>query len=54
MEKFISYEKLSKKEQKKINKVKRGTWGRINPSTKIVPDKKKYNRKDKYPSDYLE
>lgn len=23
----------------------RGTWGNINPVTKIVPDKKKFNKK---------
>ena len=34
MEKFIPYEKLSKKEQQKINKAKRGTWGELNPVTR--------------------
>lgn len=32
MEKFIPYEKLSKKEQQKINKAKRGTWATSIPS----------------------
>lgn len=31
MEKFIPYEKLSKKEQQKINKEKRGTWANSIP-----------------------
>ena len=31
MEKFIAYEKLSKKEQKKLNAAKRGSWGLVKP-----------------------
>lgn len=54
MKKFIPYEKLSKKEQKQIDQMKRKEWGSINPVTKIVPDKKKYNRKEKHPTDYTE
>jgi hypothetical protein len=46
MEKFIPYEKLSKKEQKRINLLKRNSWNNINPVTRIADtDKKKYNRK---------
>ena len=45
MEKFIPYEKLSKKEQQKINKAKRGTWGEINPVTRKPENSKAYNRK---------
>lgn len=26
----------------------RSGWGVLNPSTKIIPNKKKYNRKEKY------
>lgn len=51
---FTPYEKLSKKEQRKINQSKRGSWCGVNPVTKIIPDKKKYNRRGKYPSDYSE
>ena len=54
MKRFIPYDKLSKKEQKRIDQMKRKEWGNINPVTQIVPDKKKYNRKDKYPIDYTE
>ena len=36
MEKFIAYEKLSKKEQKKLNSAKRGNWGLVKPITKAV------------------
>ncbi|MDD7647256.1 MAG: hypothetical protein PUJ35_08450 [Ruminococcus bromii] len=45
MEKFIPYEKLSKKEQQKINKAKRGTWGELNPVTRKPQKSKAYNRK---------
>ena len=34
MEKFIPYEKLSKKEQRKINAARRSTWGEISPVTR--------------------
>lgn len=43
-EKFIPYEKLSKKEQQKINKAKRGTWGELNPVTRTPENSRAYNR----------
>ena len=45
MEKFVPYEKLSKKEQQKINTARRGTWGDLNPVTRIPVNSKSYNRK---------
>ena len=45
MEKFVPYEKLSKKEQQKVNKVRRGTWGDLNPVTRKPMNSKAYNRK---------
>ena len=47
MEKFIAYEKLSKKKQKELNKAKRGTWGVMSPITKVKPSAKVYKRKKK-------
>ena len=47
MEKFVAYEKLSKKKQKELNKAKRGTWGVMSPITKVKPSAKVYNRKKK-------
>ncbi len=44
MKKFIEYERLSKKEQKKINSARRNQWsdyGGMSPVTRIVADKKK-------------
>ena len=45
MEKFVPFEKLSKKKQKALNDQKRGDWGKVNPATQVLPDKKKYSRK---------
>lgn len=47
MQKFIPFEKLSKKEKKKINLEKRRDWNGLNPSTRVVPNKKAYSRKKK-------
>ena len=47
MEKFIAYEKLSKKEQKKFNSAKRGSSGLVNPITKLKESAQPYNRKKK-------
>ena len=45
MEKFIPYEKLSKKEKRKIDLAKRQTWGELNPVTRKPANSKAYNRK---------
>ncbi len=45
MEKFISYEKLSKSERKKIDRLKRKTWGEISPVTRKPENSKAYNRR---------
>ena len=44
MEKFIPYEKLSKKEKCKLNQAKRQTWGNLNPGTRKPENRKAYNR----------
>ena len=44
MEKFIPYEKLSKKEKRKINQARRQTWGKLNPLTRKPENSKAYNR----------
>ena len=44
MEKFIPYEKLSKKEQKKRNAERRGTWGPMSPVTRKPPNSRAYKR----------
>ena len=45
MEKFIPYEKLSKKEKRKMDLAKRQTWGELNPVTRKPANSKAYNRK---------
>lgn len=44
MEKFIPYEKLSKKEKRKIDQAKRQTWGGLNPVTRKSENSKAYDR----------
>ena len=45
MEKFIPYEKLSKKEQRRRNREKRSTWGALSPVTRRRENPKAYNRR---------
>lgn len=45
MEKFIPYDKLSKKEKRKMNLAKRQTWGDLNPTTRKPDVSKAYNRR---------
>ncbi len=44
MEKFIPYEKLSKKKQRELNRKRRKTWNGINPVTRKPANPKAYNR----------
>ena len=45
MEKFIPYAKRSKKEQRKLDRAKRQTWGQLKPVTRRAESAKIYNRK---------
>lgn len=44
MEKFIPYEKLSKKKRKELDAMKRSVWA-INPVTRKPENPKAYNRR---------
>ncbi len=44
MEKFIPYEKLSKKKKRELDKARRGGWGALNPVTRRSENPKAYNR----------
>lgn len=44
MDKFIPYEKLSKKEKRKLDLAKRQTWGELNPITRKPINSRAYNR----------
>lgn len=45
MEKLIPYEKLSKKKQRELDRLKRNTWGELNPVTRKPENPKAYNRR---------
>ena len=45
MEKFIPYEKLSKKEKRKMDLAKRQTWGELNRVTRKPESSRAYNRR---------
>lgn len=44
MEKFVPYEKLSKKEKRKLDLARRQTWGGFNPVTRKPENSRVYNR----------
>ena len=45
MEKFVPYDKLSKKKKRELDKVRRGSWYGINPVTRKPENSRAYNRK---------
>ena len=45
MEKYIPYEKLSKKEKRKIDSCRRKTWGDLKPVTRKPANSKAFIRK---------
>lgn len=44
MEKFIPYEKLSRKEKRRADTAKRGSWNGVNPVTRKSENPKAYKR----------
>ena len=44
MDKFVPYEKLSKKEKRKLDNARRQTWGALSPVTRKPENSKAYNR----------
>lgn len=44
MEKYIPYEKLSKKEKRRLDSQRRTTWGCVNPVTRKPANSRAYNR----------
>ena len=47
--KFVPYDKMSKKEKRKVDSLLRGDWGELDPSTKVIDGRK---NKKKYKDDY--
>lgn len=56
MEKYIPFEKLSKRKQRELNQRKRGSWHGLNPVTRKPPNPKAYTRKKalRWPDEPLE
>ena len=44
MEKYVPYAKLSKKEKRKVDSMKRSTWGEFNPVSRKSENPRAYNR----------
>lgn len=44
MEQFIPYEKMSKKEKRKLDQARRQTWGPLNPVTRKPTNSRAYQR----------
>ena len=44
MNNYIPYEKLSKKKKRKLDSIRRGTWGEFSPVTRKPVPAKAYNR----------
>ena len=51
MEKFIPYEKLSKKEKRRLDAARRTTWD-VSPVTRRPDPPKAYNRKKMYRDEF--
>lgn len=47
-EKFVPYEKSSKKMRRQLDAKKRGSWGGVCPVTRCEPDKRAYRRHKKH------
>lgn len=45
MNKFTPLNKQSKKAQREFHNSQRNTWNGVNPVTRVVPNKKAYDRK---------
>ena len=45
MDKFVPYEKLSKKKKRQLDAEKRGSWYGLNPTTRKPKNPKAYDRK---------
>lgn len=43
-ERFIPFEKLSKKKKKELNNLRRNTWGEFDPTTRVSESIKTYDR----------
>ena len=51
MEKFIPYEKLSKKKRRELDRQRRNDWGELKPVTRKIESGKIYKRKKAKPEE---
>ena len=42
--KFVPYDKLSKKKKREADRARRGSWGGLDPVTRVPPPPGAYNR----------
>ena len=42
---YVPYEKMSKKQRRKLDAMRRGSWGALNPVTRMPANSRAYNRK---------
>lgn len=52
MEKFVPYEKLSKKKKRELNQKRRSSWCGVNPVTRKPTNPKAYNRQKAWKWNY--
>ncbi len=45
MDKYVPYEKLSKKKKRELDAKRRNTWGGLSPVTRKAENPKAYNRR---------
>lgn len=50
-QKFVTYEKLSKKARRELDLKKRSDWGAVRPATRIEKNLKAYRRHEKHKTD---
>lgn len=53
MQKYVPYEKLSKRKKRELDRQRRGDWGLVNPVTRKVESAKAYarNKRRRLPED---
>ncbi|MBR4434811.1 MAG: hypothetical protein IKS90_01795 [Clostridia bacterium] len=54
MKKFIPYTKLSKKKRRALDRLKRGSWEGVDPTSRIKQSAKVYDRKKQKRGDFEE
>ena len=48
LEPFVPLDKQSKKKRRAYHRMKRGPWGQVVPVTRVMKNKKAYDRKERH------